>query len=97
QASVYANTFAVQGRAQEKELTDMLPNVLGQLGSQSTPMLQKVIEKMGGLQALQDALPADFNPATAGFNDIKKSMNALTPTKEMNEGEEDDDDDVPDL
>jgi nascent polypeptide-associated complex subunit beta len=54
QASVQSNTFAVYGHAEEKELTEMLPEVLGQLGQHSTTYLQKMIEQMGGLGAIQN-------------------------------------------
>ncbi|KAL7753038.1 Nascent polypeptide-associated complex subunit beta [Sorochytrium milnesiophthora] len=53
QASVQSNTFAVYGHAEEKEITEMLPGVLGQLGQQNYAHLQRMIESFGGMNALQ--------------------------------------------
>ncbi|KAI9183810.1 Nascent polypeptide-associated complex subunit beta [Blastocladiella emersonii ATCC 22665] len=53
QASVAAQTFAIYGKPQVKQLTEMLPGVLGQLGPQSANYLQDVISQMGGMDAIQ--------------------------------------------
>ncbi|KNE70314.1 hypothetical protein AMAG_20084 [Allomyces macrogynus ATCC 38327] len=81
QAAVQSNTFAVYGRAQEKELSDMLPAILGQLGSQSTNYLQKMIEQMGGMQAIQSM--------AAGMGGAKVPSSAAAAI--------DEDEDVPEL
>lgn len=45
QASLSANTFAVTGHAETKQLTDMLPGILSQLGSDSLTSLRKLAEQ----------------------------------------------------
>ncbi|KAI9322443.1 NAC domain-containing protein [Dichotomocladium elegans] len=44
QAAVNANTFAIHGRAVEKELTELVPNILNQLGPDSLASLRKLAE-----------------------------------------------------
>jgi len=46
QASLTANTFAITGHAENRTITDMLPNILNQLGSQGFTQLQKLAEHM---------------------------------------------------
>jgi len=42
QASLAANTFAVTGHAENKQITDMLPGILNQLGAESLSNLKKL-------------------------------------------------------
>lgn len=42
QASLTANTFAVTGHAEHKQIADMLPGILNQLGSESLNSLKKL-------------------------------------------------------
>ena len=41
QASLAANTFAVTGHAENKQITEMLPGILNQLGAESLSSLKK--------------------------------------------------------
>ncbi|EDO45155.1 predicted protein [Nematostella vectensis] len=45
QASLGANTFAVNGHAETKSITEMLPGILNQLGGDSLTNLQRLAEK----------------------------------------------------
>lgn len=50
-AAVQANTFAVYGAGQQKELTELVPGILNQLGQDSLSSLRKLAESyssMGG-------------------------------------------------
>ena len=53
QASVPANTFAVVGHAESKQITEMLPGILNQLGAESLTHLKRlannVTSNVGGL------------------------------------------------
>lgn len=52
QASLSANTFAITGHAETKQLTEMLPGILSQLGADSLTSLRKIAEqfpRQGGL------------------------------------------------
>lgn len=42
QASVPANTFAIVGHAENKQITDMLPGILNQLGAESLTHLKRL-------------------------------------------------------
>ncbi|XP_070564074.1 transcription factor BTF3 homolog 4-like [Ptychodera flava] len=46
QASLAANTFAVSGQAENKQITEMLPGILSQLGTDSLANFRKLAEKM---------------------------------------------------
>jgi len=46
QASLAANTFAVSGQAENKQITEMLPGILNQLGTDSLTNIRKLAEKM---------------------------------------------------
>ncbi|KAK9456754.1 NAC domain-containing protein [Dipodascopsis uninucleata] len=50
QASVAANTFAVYGNPEEKELTELLPSILTQLGPESLNDLRRLAEQYQSLQ-----------------------------------------------
>ena len=42
QASLQSNTFAISGHAEHKQITDMLPTILNQLGSESITHLKRL-------------------------------------------------------
>merc|ERR1712165_2056 len=46
QASISANTFAVNGHAETKQLTEMLPGILNQLGAEGLTDLRKIAERL---------------------------------------------------
>lgn len=44
QAAINANTFAITGEGEEKELTELVPGILSQLGPDSLASLRKIAE-----------------------------------------------------
>merc|ERR1712035_117835 len=46
QASLQSNTFAITGHAETKQLTEMLPGILNQLGAEGLTNLRKMAERM---------------------------------------------------
>ncbi|XP_013784202.1 transcription factor BTF3 homolog 4-like [Limulus polyphemus] len=44
QASLTANTFAITGHAETKQITDMLPGILNQLGTESLTHLKRLAD-----------------------------------------------------
>lgn len=46
QASLAANTFAITGHAELKQLTEMLPGILNQLGNEGLNNLRKLAERL---------------------------------------------------
>ncbi|KAL5606366.1 uncharacterized protein BROUX77_003559 [Berkeleyomyces rouxiae] len=49
-AAVPSNTFAIYGAGQEKELTDLVPGILNQLGPDSLASLRKLAESYQQMQ-----------------------------------------------
>jgi nascent polypeptide-associated complex subunit beta len=49
-AAVPANTFAIYGAGEEKELTELVPGILNQLGPDSLQSLRKLAESYQNLQ-----------------------------------------------
>merc|ERR1712121_533483 len=46
QASLTANTFAITGQAENKQLTEMLPGILNQLGTEGLSNLRRLAEQL---------------------------------------------------
>uniref|UniRef100_A0A674MBD0 Transcription factor BTF3 n=1 Tax=Takifugu rubripes TaxID=31033 RepID=A0A674MBD0_TAKRU len=66
QASLSANTFAITGHGETKQLTEMLPGILSQLGADSLSSLRKLAEqfpRQGGLLCFTD-LVENFDEAS---------------------------------
>lgn len=49
-ASVQANTFAIYGNGEDKELTELVPGILNQLGPDSLASLRKLAESYQNMQ-----------------------------------------------
>ena len=47
QASLAANTFAVTGQSETKQITEMLPGILNQLGAESLQHLKRLATSVG--------------------------------------------------
>lgn len=52
-AAVPSNTFALYGNGEEKELTELVPGILNQLGPDSLASLRKLAESYQNLQKAQ--------------------------------------------
>jgi len=48
QASLAANTFAITGHAENKQISEMLPGILNQLGAESLSSLKKLASTVVG-------------------------------------------------
>jgi len=61
QASLAANTFAVTGHAENKQITEMLPGILNQLGAESLTHLKRLASNVtgGGTGAMEPGLEDD--------------------------------------
>ncbi|CAD7955916.1 unnamed protein product [Amoebophrya sp. A25] len=74
-ASLQANTYAVLGSGEEKSLTEMLPKVLNQLGSENLMSLQKVMQQQvadGAVPAVADDKDTDIPDLEGTFEDAAK-------------------------
>lgn len=56
-AAVSANTFAIYGAGQVKELTELVPGILNQLGPDSLASLRKLAESYQAIQQNQQRPP----------------------------------------
>jgi nascent polypeptide-associated complex subunit beta len=55
-ASVPANTFAIYGHGEEKELTELVPGILNQLGADSLATLRTLAESLQQKQGGEGAI-----------------------------------------
>jgi len=62
-AAVPSNTFALYGHGEEKELTELVPGILNQLGPDSLASLRKLAESY---QAMQKNVAAAGGAGAAG-------------------------------
>ena len=53
-AAVPANTFAIYGNGEEKELTELVPGILNQLGPDSLASLRKLAESYQSMQKKEE-------------------------------------------
>ena len=53
-AAVPANTFAIYGNGEDKELTELVPGILNQLGPDSLASLRKLAESYQNMQKDKD-------------------------------------------
>ncbi|KAI8884775.1 nascent polypeptide-associated complex subunit beta [Backusella circina FSU 941] len=59
QAAANANTFAIHGRSTEKELAELIPGILNQLGPESMAALKQLAESFQQAQGGADAAAAN--------------------------------------
>ena len=57
-AAVQSNTFAIYGRGEDKELTELVPGILNQLGPDSLASLRKLAESYQQMSQAQQAASA---------------------------------------
>merc|ERR1712186_180530 len=53
QASLQSNTFAVTGHAENKQITEMLPGILNQLGAESLTHLKRPVAEVRDVEEAQ--------------------------------------------
>ncbi|GAB7344885.1 hypothetical protein MBLNU457_3324t1 [Dothideomycetes sp. NU457] len=58
-ASVPSNTFAIYGNGEDKELTELVPGILNQLGPDSLASLRKLAESYQSMQKSQEGAEGD--------------------------------------
>ncbi|XP_014216545.1 transcription factor BTF3 homolog 4 [Copidosoma floridanum] len=59
QASLTANTFAITGHGENKQITEMLPSILSQLGPEGLTQLKRLASSVTGSAANKAALEED--------------------------------------
>lgn len=58
-AAVPANTFAIYGSGEDKELTELVPGILNQLGPDSLASLRKLAESYQSMQKSDEGKDGD--------------------------------------
>jgi len=89
QASLAANTFAVTGHAENKQITEMLPGILNQLGADSLTHLKRLanaVPNMGAGAGMADGNMADDDDdevpdLVENFDEVSKNEAATEPEK----------------
>lgn len=64
-AAASSNTYAIYGKGEEKELTELVPGILNQLGPDSLASLRKLAESYKNTAAGQAALAEDDDEVPA--------------------------------
>merc|ERR1712212_27509 len=88
QASLQSNTFAVTGHAENKQITEMLPGILNQLGAESLTHLKRLASNVtggAGLEAAAEAGEEDDDEVpdlVENFDEASKDEKATEDVKE---------------
>ena len=69
-ASVPANTFAIYGHGEEKELTELVPGILNQLGADSLATLRQLAESLQQKQGHEGAAGSSEKPGDDDDDDV---------------------------
>jgi nascent polypeptide-associated complex subunit beta len=69
-ASVPANTFAIYGPGEEKELTELVPGILNQLGADSLATLRQLAESLQQKQGTDGAAGSGEKAADEDDDDV---------------------------
>merc|ERR1719218_254003 len=77
QASIAANTYVVSGHAENKQLQELLPGIINQLGPDNLMNLKHIAESMGGAGAAAGAVAGgsaddDVPDLVENFEDVSK-------------------------
>jgi len=94
QASLAANTFAVTGHGENKQITDLLPGILNQLGAESLTHLKKLASNVPTADGADDDAGNDAdddddvpdlveNFDEASKNEAKESFSPCCPSEEV--------------
>merc|ERR1712106_451244 len=98
QASLAANTFAVTGHAENKQITEMLPGILNQLGAESLTHLKRLASNVSGGQgmpgmegaagAMDEEEDDEVPDLVENFDEVSKNETATEDAKisEVTEG-----------
>merc|ERR1712083_869132 len=88
QASLAANTFAVTGHAENKQITEMLPGILNQLGAESLTHLKRLASNvsggqgMGGMDGTAGTMDDEVPDLVENFDEASKDEKATEDATE---------------
>jgi nascent polypeptide-associated complex subunit beta len=97
QASLAANTFAVTGHGENKQITELLPGILNQLGTESLTHLKKLASNVAGVDRTgldgvldeedDDDLVKSFDEASKGEDVVKSEKKTEAKVEEVKKEE----------
>lgn len=73
QASLATNTFAITGHSETKQITEMLPNILQQLGPEKLTQLKKIASNLATTSAAGNEDDDDVPELTENFDEASKT------------------------
>jgi nascent polypeptide-associated complex subunit beta len=80
-AAVTANTFAIYGTGQVKELTELVPGILNQLGPDSLASLRKLAESYQAIQQGQQRTTANVDDDDDDVPDLVENFDVEESSK----------------
>merc|ERR1712105_151607 len=85
-ASLAANTFAVTGHAENKQITEMLPGILNQLGAESLTHLKRLASNVtgggvGGAMEAANNMDDEVPDLVENFDEVSKNEAATEDAK----------------
>ncbi|XP_015119796.1 transcription factor BTF3 homolog 4 [Diachasma alloeum] len=87
QASLSANTFAITGHGENKQITEMLPGILSQLGPEGLTQLKRLASTVTGSTVAKTAMEDDDEVPDLVGNFDEASKEEVAPKKEAEEPE----------
>lgn len=92
QASLSANTFAITGHGENKQITDMLPGIISQLGPEGVTQLKRLASTVAGSAVGKATLEEDDEVPDLVENFDEASKEEVAPKKEADESDKVSDD-----
>ena len=90
QASLAANTFAVTGHAENKQITELLPGILNQLGAESLTHLKKLASNVnaGGVDGEDAGADGDDDDDDDDVPDLVENFDEASKGEGVVKGKE---------
>lgn len=88
QASLAANTFAITGHGENKQITDMLPGILNQLGPEGITQLKRLANSVANAGGVGKIVPEDEEDVPDLVENFDEASKAEVSKKEETKPEE---------
>lgn len=88
QASLAANTFAITGHGENKQITDMLPNILNQLGPEGITQLKRLANSVANAGGVNKIVPEDEEDVPDLVENFDEASKAEVAKKDDSKSEE---------
>lgn len=88
QASLAANTFAITGHGENKQITEMLPGILNQLGPEGISQLKRLASSVANAGGVSKIVPEDEEDVPDLVENFDEASKAEVAKKEEPKSEE---------